>query len=442
MRLFIYIFFCFSLFIISSEKEPLEDEKVEKFLTAAELDSLRAMVPENLRYEIPEIPNNSFVDLQNFLKDKEAPRFSDQDRVTIKNIEDFKKVSSKELRSLKIAIDEQEAHFTKMQDLMKDRPYVFIPNETQLFLVLDMSHFRSAIQYFNVKTLISYRKKEYDNAVKYLEKAVYITQKLENRKGSLLDQLVVLACKGITYDRINWILRHKSQSFKSIAELEKILESFKAPIYAWEDSMKYEMFFSLKMFELTPVDLDLEDVAEILESFDQELDKVSNEEFEKEGVSKKDLKDFKNDVVELRSMKDLHVFIFNDYLQASSAFLADIKVQPLKEHKNFKQHLEKQKQLENQLLRRIAVSPLYYGILRKFAEKENHRQALLLISAIRKYELKYKRTPKSFKDMIAGAVLSEMPKDVWTGKNLKVDIKKRYVEFDLVPKDKTKKCYF
>ena len=438
MRLFIYIFFCFSLFIISSEKESLEDEKVEKFLTAAELDSLRAMVPENLRYEIPEIPNNSFVDLQNFLKDKEAPRFSDQHRVTIKKIEDFKKVSSKELRSLKGSIDEQEAHFTKMQDLMKDRPYVFIPNETQLFLVLDMSHFRSAIQYFNVKNLISYRKKEYDNAVKYLEKAVNVTQKLENRKGSLLDQFSVMACKGIIYDRILWILKHKNNSFKNISELERILKRMEQSKDVWDDTVKYEIFFSLKMFKLMPLDIDLlEGLAGILETFDKELDKLSNDVLPKKGVNKKD---FKNDVTEL---KNIYTFIFNEQLQTLSAFLADIKVQPLKEHKNFKRNLEKQKKIENQLVRRIAISSLYSSILlRIVAGKENHRQALLLISAIRKYELKDKRAPKSFKDMIAGAVLSEIPKDMWTGKNLKVDIKKRYVEFDSTNKTETKKCYF
>ena len=68
MRLFSYIFFCFSLIVSSSEKEPLNNKKVEKFLTAAQLNSLRAMVPEELRYEIPEIESNSFLELHKFLK--------------------------------------------------------------------------------------------------------------------------------------------------------------------------------------------------------------------------------------------------------------------------------------------------------------------------------------------------------------------------------------
>jgi tetratricopeptide (TPR) repeat protein len=441
MRLFIYICISFCSLIYSSENESLGDKKAVEFLTATELESLKAMIPENLRYEIPEIPNNSFLDLQEFLKDKEAPRFSDQDRQTIQNIEDFKKVSSKELRDLTNTLDKQKILFDQFQLHLKDRPHILVPLEPT-FLSFDLAHFRAAIQYLNVKVLISYRKKEFDDAVKYLQKAVFLIQKLENRKGSLIDQLVVLACKGMTYHRINWILRHKNQSFKNITELEKILESLQSPLDLWDDTVKYEMFFSLKMFELTPVDLGPELMDETLKEFNEEVSKISDKDLTAEGVTRKELKDFAEDAKELSRMSNIHELMFKEYLGGSIAFLLDLKVHPLKEYKNLEKHLRKREKLTNQHLKQLVISPIYWTILRKIAEKENHRQAILLILAIRKYQLKYKRAPKNFKDMIAGAVLSEIPKDMWTGKNLKVNIKQRYIEFDATQKGKTKKCYF
>ncbi|MDD7983675.1 hypothetical protein PQO01_01765 [Lentisphaera marina] len=86
MRLFTYICFCLSLFVFSSEQETLEANKEGKFLSASELEALKALIPEELRYEVPEIPNNSFLDLQEFLKEKDVPRFSNQERQTIQNI--------------------------------------------------------------------------------------------------------------------------------------------------------------------------------------------------------------------------------------------------------------------------------------------------------------------------------------------------------------------
>ncbi|MDD7983674.1 hypothetical protein PQO01_01760 [Lentisphaera marina] len=339
-------------------------------------------------------------------------------------------------------MDKQKIFFDQFQLCINDRPHVLIPLEPT-FLSFDLALFRSAIQYYNVKVLISYRKKEYGKAIKLLEQAVYVTQKLERRKGALIDQLTVMACKGIIYERISWVLRHKNQSFKQVEELEKVLGVLQPPAKLWDDTVRYEMFFSLKMFEVTPLDLELvEDIAEIIEIFDKELEKVSDEDFEKEDVSKEELKDFKNDAVEFMAVKNLYSFIFRDFLQASTAFLADVKNQPLEDHKNFKQYLGKRKGISNQLLRRIAMGPIYYSTLRGVAGGENHRQALLLIVAIRKYELKYKRLPKNFNAMIAGAVLSEIPKDMWTGKQLKVDIKNRYVEFDYTNKTETKRCYF
>ncbi len=124
-------------FVFSFEQESLEAKKEDKFLSASELETLKALIPEELRYEIPEIPNNSFLDLQEFLKDKDAPRFSDQDRQTIQSIEDFKKVSSKELRDLTNTLDKQKILFDQFQLHLKDRPHILVPLEPT-FLSFDL----------------------------------------------------------------------------------------------------------------------------------------------------------------------------------------------------------------------------------------------------------------------------------------------------------------
>ena len=196
------------------------------------------------------------------------------------------------------------------------------------------------------------------------------------------------------------------------------------------------------MMEVTPLDLGPELTKETLNEFDEELAKMSEQELAKEGVSKEELKDFANDAVELSRMNNLYEFMFTEYLEGSIAFLEDIKKQPLEEQKKLKEHWDKVEKIKNQHIRRTVLSPSYSGVLRIIAGKNNHRQALLLITAIRKYELKYNKTPQSFKDMISGAVLTEIPKDMWTGKNLKVNVKQRYVEFSSMKKGKAKKCQF
>ena len=169
---------------------------------------------------------------------------SDADRVTINKIESFKKINQKELKVLKGSLNEQEKHFNNFLLIIKNRPYTFVPIKSDFLAIFDLAHFRSAIQYFNAKALIAYREKQFERVKEYLQDASYLTKKLEDRKGPLIDQLVVLACKGIVYDRVNWILRHKNYSLKYLVDLENILKNMKAPDNVWSDTVKYEMFFS------------------------------------------------------------------------------------------------------------------------------------------------------------------------------------------------------
>jgi hypothetical protein len=426
---------------------PLSDlfagEKRSPHLISEEqLLELKVLVPNNLKYQKSDPRNNSYFDLRSFFKKQKLPRLSRTQGDLIQEIAEYKKVDPIKLQKLRFFLNDGEAFIDKMIKILKGRPYIFIPEEPEFLTGSDLSHFRSAVKQLNAQALIYYRKKDFEASLNYLRKACFITKKLETNKGAVLDQLVVIACKGITYERIHWILRHRTNSSKMIVELQKVIKSLESPKNVWKDTVKFEMFFSLKMIATTPFDLGPPVTRKELNEFKGELEKVTDKELAEEDVTREEVMKYAADSAELSHMKGLQEIMFRDYLGGSQAFLSDLEQMPFQSHVNLTNHLDRMKDRKNQFLRGFAISPVYITVLQKIVAKKNYRQALLLLVNIRKFENLAKRSPKSLKELVDTKLIEELPKDLWTGEVLSVDFKKRVINFFYYHNDRRKELKF
>ena len=77
----------------------------------------------------------------------------------------------------------------------------------------------------------------------------------------------------------------------------------------WQDTMKFELFFSLKMLEQLGDFTKLVSKAEI-QGFKESLLNLNDEELRGEGVTREQVNKIIKDSEELTKMQDLHVFFF------------------------------------------------------------------------------------------------------------------------------------
>lgn len=419
------------------------DETFQKLIKDGKLaffEDFYKVVPENLKYKIPTVKNNSYTEFCNFWRDHDWPGFNTKEFGILEKIEKFKKVSTEEVKQIRDKLKKQKAVYLKAMHILKDRPFILTPEET-IGISDDLGSLRSMAKYLTNSALIKFREGKKEVAIKLVNEAHSLALLLEKRKGSPIDLLISNAMKGIARYRATWILSQRSLSEKQIFSLQSLTEKSNV-LSSWENAIKYELYFCARIAFGNPFQeiLNVEFSAKELEEAKEEIKKLAPE-MTKEKVELKKLID---DSLAIKNVKNLN----KTYLKYSSNVLSllyeDLSHFPAIKAVKVKSYVEELIKIHDNFFLKLLVSNLIVHniYISKNAYNQNSATAIKVIIAFRLHEIRRHGPPKNLQALVDAGLLKEIPLDAWSGKTLKLDPQKRTINFEHIYKDQIKEINF
>lgn len=382
-------------------------------------------VPVNLRYQIPNIENNSYLDAKFFCDQNDWPGFRFEHGNILEKINNYEKVTAQEVREIKVILAQQEALFKKLKLMLKNRSFVFAPTDLET-ITSELGFIRDSAKYLSNSAMISFREGKIDSAIDLVKEIISLALLIENRKGTVVDLLVVNAIKNIARSRIIWILSQKNLSEDQVRSLQSL--GVKSNNFtAWENAFKYELFYSAQISITNPFEsfhISDEDLTEVKNELSRLPQKLKEE---KEFINK-----FIADCVTFNNEKDVSKKLLKYYSFILSDVLKDLKHFPAQNAIHAKSYLRELIKVHNNYIWQelLTVFSANFICIKVNAYDLNYANAVKTIIAFRLHEIRRHGPPKDLEDLVKAGLLKEIPLDAWSGKPLNLDPVKRTINFD------------
>ena len=390
------------------------------------------IIPKNLRYTVPDIPNNAYQDFVAYCQENKWPYLTQTQLDLIKKIEPYEKISIKELKDLQTILRKQEKFCLEALSILKEKTFLLVPPQPIFLYDKDLSQLRSMAKFLCNSALVKWRQGKFQSAVNRVKRAYTLGLALEKRQGSFIDILVAHAMKSIAIHRMVWIISQRNVHRAHILDLQSILKEENNSL-GWKAAFKYELNFTAKMLLVSPLDEVWDMAAELSDEdyalAEKELKNIPDKDFKEEKIV---IRRVINSSKSIYQEKNIAEKFLRYHTQIALLVLEDLKHEPgikaqkalslLKEIK-----LKKDNFYWDIMLSSTATSLI---IIRKNSSQLNSHRALRLIIALRLYKMNGRGIPKNLDKLVKTGLLKKIPLNAWTGKPFEVDLIKKQIRYE------------
>lgn len=376
-------------------------------------------LPLDWTFKVPTSSNNAYDPYLNFWTQRQFlyPKNTDLIDKTFKKAEQFTKLSPTEFKRLDLYLTRARPIMDKALEMASGDSF----QKTSSDLNFDLySPTRWLVRNLSYEALFSFRKNDLKSSLKTISKAWGFSQDFDQQGGCILDRLVALAMKGITLQRIQWMIQHSS-SPKVIHYLRNLIKD--EPPINWKATLVCEIDFGINIMyqerhhKSLGERIDL--TANMLAQGSYPLD--AEELYNFEAITAKEALQYP------RLMHHTYAFWLskmdpiNNQLSWTHQELGEALYSPYP-------------LLETGTSMYFAMSMLHTVRL-KITDKSNQQRATYLAASIRLFQMKYKGLPKTLESLLKAKLVSHENLLTRNGHRFDYSIEKRQIiYFDALTK--------